>query len=317
VGELIDLAGDAGTRIGQLSGGQRRRVAVGLGIIGRPELLFLDEPTTGLDPAARRQAWTTVERLCADGTTMLLTTHYLEEAQQLADRVLVLSRGRLVADARPDELRGRGRLTRVRYPLPPGAPTADLPPALAAGADPDAGELAVHTDEVAATLAALVAWAGRHRIDLADLEVGPRAWRRPTWTWWAPRPTPTRRSPPMPEPTPARLAGPLPVLAGPLRYQLLLLARNPNALMAGVVLPVLLLVPAGSQQARLPVATLAGRVVLGVTLLAYLTHAAPLVAAREAGVLKRWPGRASAPRSPPSSPRPRRPSRCCRSATSR
>ena len=87
--------------------------------------------------------------------------------------------------------------------------------------------------------------------------------------------------------------------------------------MAGVVLPVLLLVLAGSQQARLPVATLAGRVVLGVTLLAYLTHAAGLVAAREAGVLKRWPGRASAPRSPPSSPRPRPPSRCCRSATSR
>jgi ABC-2 type transport system ATP-binding protein len=171
--ELIDLAGDATTRIGQLSGGQRRRVDVGLGIIGRPELLFLDEPTTGLDPAARRQAWTTVERLCADGTTVLLTTHYLEEAQQLADRVLVLSRGRLVADARPDELRGRGRLTRVRYPLPPGAPTADLPAALAAGADPDAGELVVHTAEVAATLAALVGWAERHRIDLAGLEVGP------------------------------------------------------------------------------------------------------------------------------------------------
>jgi ABC-2 type transport system permease protein len=92
----------------------------------------------------------------------------------------------------------------------------------------------------------------------------------------------------MPEPTPARLPGPLPVLAGQLRYQLLLLVRNPNALMAGVVLPVLLLVLAGSQHARLPVATLAGRVVLGVTLLAYLTHAAGLVAAREAGVLKRW-----------------------------
>jgi ABC-2 type transport system permease protein len=95
----------------------------------------------------------------------------------------------------------------------------------------------------------------------------------------------------MPEPTAptaGRLPGPLPVLAGQLRYQLLLLVRNPNALMAGVVLPVLLLVLAGSQQARLPAATLAGRVVLGVTLLAYLTHAAGLVAAREAGVLKRW-----------------------------
>jgi ABC-2 type transport system ATP-binding protein len=171
--ELIDLADDAQARIGQLSGGQRRRVDVGLGIIGRPELLFLDEPTTGLDPAARRQAWTTVGRLTADGTTVLLTTHYLEEAQRLADRVLVLARGRLVADARPDELRGRGRVTRVRFPLPAGAPTGDLPAALAAGADPDAGELVVHTAEVTATLGALVGWATRHRVDLAGLEVGP------------------------------------------------------------------------------------------------------------------------------------------------
>jgi ABC-2 type transport system ATP-binding protein len=171
--ELIDLAGDADTRIGQLSGGQRRRVDVGLGIIGRPELLFLDEPTTGLDPAARRQAWTTVERLTADGTTVLLTTHDLEEAQQLADRVLVLARGRLVADARPDELRSRGTLTRIRYPLPPGAPTADLPAALAAEVDPDGGELVVHTAEVTAALGALVGWAGRHRIELTGLEVGP------------------------------------------------------------------------------------------------------------------------------------------------
>jgi ABC-2 type transport system ATP-binding protein len=84
--ELVDLAAEADTRIGQLSGGQRRRVDVGLGIVGRPELLFLDEPTTGLDPVARRQAWTAVERLTAAGTTVVLTTHYLEEAQRLADR---------------------------------------------------------------------------------------------------------------------------------------------------------------------------------------------------------------------------------------
>jgi ABC-type Na+ transport system ATPase subunit NatA len=89
--ELVDLAAEADTRIGQLSGGQRRRVDVGLGIVGRPELLFLDEPTTGLDPVARRQAWTAVERLTAAGTTVVLTTHYLEEAQRLADRVLVPS----------------------------------------------------------------------------------------------------------------------------------------------------------------------------------------------------------------------------------
>jgi ABC-2 type transport system ATP-binding protein len=171
--ELIDLSDEAHTRIGQLSGGQRRRVDVGLGIIGQPELLFLDEPTTGLDPAARRQAWATVESLTADGTTVLLTTHYLKEAQRLADRVLVLVRGRLIADARPDELRTRGALTRIRYPLPPGAATADLPAALAGGVDPDRGELVVQTTEVTTALDALAGWAGRHRIDLAGLEVGP------------------------------------------------------------------------------------------------------------------------------------------------
>jgi ABC-2 type transport system ATP-binding protein len=172
VGEVLDLTGlrgEAGTRIGQLSGGQRRRVDVGLGIIGRPELLFLDEPTTGLDPAARRQAWTTVERLTADGTTVLLTTHYLEEAQQLADRVLVLANGRLVADAGPDELRTRGTLTRIRYPLPPGAAAAEL----AADVDADHGELLIHTTEVTAALHTLVGWAERHRIELDGLEVGP------------------------------------------------------------------------------------------------------------------------------------------------
>jgi ABC-2 type transport system ATP-binding protein len=170
--ELIDLADEADTRVGQLSGGQRRRVDVGLGIVGRPELLFLDEPTTGLDPEARRQAWTAVQSLTAAGTTVLLTTHYLEEAQQLADRMLVLARGRLLADARPDELRRRSAPTSIRYPLPPGAPTDDLPAALAGAVDPGRGELAVRTTEVTAVLAALTGWAFTHDLDLAGLEVG-------------------------------------------------------------------------------------------------------------------------------------------------
>jgi ABC-2 type transport system ATP-binding protein len=171
--ELIDLAGEAGTRIGRLSGGQQRRVDVGIGIVGRPELLFLDEPTTGLDPAARRHAWTVIEGLTAAGTTVLLTTHYLEEARRLADRVLVLTRGRLVADARPEQLRRRGAPTVIRVPLPPGTPTADLPPTLAAAADPDGGRLVVRTADVTAALDALVGWARRHRVELAGLEVGP------------------------------------------------------------------------------------------------------------------------------------------------
>jgi ABC-2 type transport system ATP-binding protein len=171
--ELIDLAGDADTRIGRLSGGQQRRVDLGLGIVGRPELLFLDEPTTGLDPAGRRQAWTTIESLAATGATVLLSTHYLDEAQRFADRVLVLARGRLVADAGPDQLRSHGALTVVRYPLPAGAPTADLPAALAGGLDPVQGELVVRTGDVAATLDALLGWARRNRVGLGGLEVGP------------------------------------------------------------------------------------------------------------------------------------------------
>ncbi len=106
-GELLDavgLAGTAGTRVDRLSGGQRRRLEVALGVQGRPELLFLDEPTTGLDPAARRQFWSLIERLRDDGTTVLLTTHYLDEAAHLADRVGVISRGRLIEVAAPGAL---------------------------------------------------------------------------------------------------------------------------------------------------------------------------------------------------------------------
>jgi ABC-2 type transport system ATP-binding protein len=102
--EAVGLTGTAGTRVDRLSGGQRRRLEVALGVQGRPELLFLDEPTTGLDPAARRQFWTLVERLRDDGTTVLLTTHYLDEAAHLADRVGVITGGRLVEVAAPEAL---------------------------------------------------------------------------------------------------------------------------------------------------------------------------------------------------------------------
>jgi ABC-2 type transport system ATP-binding protein len=100
----VGLEDAARTRIVRLSGGQRRRLAVGLGVQGRPELVFLDEPTTGMDPVARRQFWELVRGLRAGGTTVLLTTHYLDEAAALADRVGVVSGGRLVEVAPPDEL---------------------------------------------------------------------------------------------------------------------------------------------------------------------------------------------------------------------
>jgi ABC-2 type transport system ATP-binding protein len=106
-GELLAATGleaKAGTRVSALSGGQRRRLAVALGVQGRPELVFLDEPTTGMDPVARRQFWALVRGLRADGTTVLLTTHYLDEAAELADRVGVIAEGRLVDVAPPAEL---------------------------------------------------------------------------------------------------------------------------------------------------------------------------------------------------------------------
>ncbi|GGO15069.1 ABC transporter [Microbispora rosea subsp. aerata] len=106
--EQVGLADSAGKRIRQLSGGQRRRVDVALGVIGRPELLFLDEPTTGFDPEARRQFWDLIAGLARDGTTIVLTTHYLEEAEALADRVAVVARGRVVAEGDPATLGGRG-----------------------------------------------------------------------------------------------------------------------------------------------------------------------------------------------------------------
>ena len=102
--ELVGLASSSSSRVRTLSGGQRRRLDVALGIIAKPELLFLDEPTTGFDPEARRQFWDLVRVLAGDGTTILLTTHYLEEAAALADRVAVIAGGRLAAVDSPTRL---------------------------------------------------------------------------------------------------------------------------------------------------------------------------------------------------------------------
>ncbi len=163
------MADDARTRIGALSGGQRRRVDLGIAIIGRPEMLFLDEPTTGLDPEARRRLWAVIENLTAAGTTVLLTTHYLDEAQRLARRVIVLANGRVAADATPDELRAMGGAPVIRYRLPAGAPE---PPAGLAGRVTD-GVLALPSADVTADLALLTGWARDNRVDLTGLEVGP------------------------------------------------------------------------------------------------------------------------------------------------
>jgi ABC-2 type transport system ATP-binding protein len=168
--EVVDMRADVRTRIGALSGGQRRRVDLGIAIIGRPDVLFLDEPTTGLDPEARRRLWSVIESLTAAGTTVLLTTHYLDEAQHLADRVIVMDDGRVVADATPAELRAMGGVPVIRYRLPAGAP--DLPAALAAHLDPGGSELTLPSADVTADLAALVLWARDKHVDLTGLEIG-------------------------------------------------------------------------------------------------------------------------------------------------
>lgn len=114
--EAVGLTAKAKTRIGQLSGGQRRRVDVALGVIGRPQLLFLDEPTTGFDPEARRQFWSLIEGLKADGTSILLTTHYLDEAAHLSDRVAVIAGGTLIDIGTVDEIGGaEARIPTVRW----------------------------------------------------------------------------------------------------------------------------------------------------------------------------------------------------------
>lgn len=153
VGEVIDAVGltsKAKTRIDKLSGGQRRRVDVALGIIGRPELLFLDEPTTGFDPEARRQFWGLIDGLKADGTTILLTTHYLDEAAHLADRAAIINHGRIIdignvselggAEARVPLVRWReGGILREERTTEPAALVAQL--SAAAGGEPDGLEV--------------------------------------------------------------------------------------------------------------------------------------------------------------------------------
>jgi ABC-2 type transport system ATP-binding protein len=176
VGETLALVGledRADERADRLSGGQRRRLDVALALVGDPELIFLDEPTTGFDPAARRQAWDVVDGLRALGRTIVLTTHYMEEAERLADRIVVMTRGAVVADGAPATLGGRHRAAAlVRFTLPPGVGPDGLP----AGARPDGrGRVVVRTERPMADLHAVCAWALDRDLELDDLEV-----RRPT-----------------------------------------------------------------------------------------------------------------------------------------
>ncbi|HWM22437.1 MAG TPA: ABC transporter ATP-binding protein [Ilumatobacteraceae bacterium] len=169
--ELAGLAEQAGQRIGTLSGGQRRRIDLALGIVGRPELLFLDEPTTGFDPAARRRSWELIASLCGEGTTVLLTTHYLDEAEHLADRVGVLKAGRLIAEGAPSELIRADTETRVSFELPDGTSVGELGDVLPADSSVVGARIEYSTKTPTAAVAALTGWAVARGIELSGLSV--------------------------------------------------------------------------------------------------------------------------------------------------
>jgi ABC-2 type transport system ATP-binding protein len=176
VGELIELVGltdKADVRGAQLSGGQRRRLDVALALVGDPELIFLDEPTTGFDPSARRAAWEMIAGLQSLGKTIFLTTHYMEEAEYLADRICVLAAGRIVGEGTPRTLGGRDSApSEILFTLPSGAELADLPRTLADIATVENhGRTELRSHAPMEALGALAAWANEHGYELADIEV--------------------------------------------------------------------------------------------------------------------------------------------------
>jgi ABC-2 type transport system ATP-binding protein len=170
---LVGLAGQSDQRASALSGGQRRRLDVALALIGDPELIFLDEPTTGFDPAARRASWEVIAGLRDLGKTVFLTTHYMEEAERLADRIAVIAAGQIVAEGTPQTLAGRQlKAAQITF-TPPGATTKEeLPVSLTERLqDQGDGRLLLASATVTADLHLLSGWALEHGLELDDLEV--------------------------------------------------------------------------------------------------------------------------------------------------
>jgi len=176
IGETIALVGledKADASVGELSGGQRRRLDVALALIGDPELIFLDEPTTGFDPSARRAAWELISNLRALGRTVFLTTHYMEEAEQLADRIAVIADGRIVAEGTPGAIGGRDRMaTTIRFTLPAGVPRDDLPARLTVLDEATVdGQVVLRSDSPLKELQVLADWALQRGFELPDIDV--------------------------------------------------------------------------------------------------------------------------------------------------
>jgi ABC-2 type transport system ATP-binding protein len=170
--ELVGLGEKRRARIATLSGGQRRRLDLALGLVGAPELVFLDEPTTGFDPAARRRAWALIRQLRELGTTILLTTHYLDEAQHLADDVVVIANGRIAWRGTPEELIDRaGAVSVVTFRLPPGVGPGELPDLEVAADVDEAGIVEVTTTDPVPVLHALTSWALARQVELLGLGI--------------------------------------------------------------------------------------------------------------------------------------------------
>src|SRR3954447_23895085 len=170
--ELVGLDAKRDERVRALSGGQQRRLDLALGLVGDPDLLFLDEPTTGFDPSARRQAWSTIRDLCSTGKTVFLTTHFMDEAQYLADRVAVMVDGRIVASGPPEALGGRDELpTEIRFALPAGFGVGSLPELPGAAVSEERDEVLVTSPDGIAATHAITGWALERGIVLARFSV--------------------------------------------------------------------------------------------------------------------------------------------------
>jgi ABC-2 type transport system ATP-binding protein len=171
--ELVDLRGQVRVTVKQLSGGQRRRLDLALAILGRPEVLFLDEPTAGLDPESRVRTWQLIRHLLDAGTTVLLTTHYLQEAEDLADRLAILHQGRIVSAGTPSDL-AAARPARISFVLPPNTQESvpELPGAVGIETqDTAAGpHVIVHTNDLQRSLGVLLGWGSARDLTLGQLD---------------------------------------------------------------------------------------------------------------------------------------------------
>jgi ABC-2 type transport system ATP-binding protein len=168
--EVVGLTEKRNERVKKLSGGQQRRLDVAIGLAGDPELLFLDEPTTGFDPGARRRMWDAVKNLVSLGKTIFLTTHYMDEAQELANRVAVIAEGRIVAEGPPGTLAGRETShTIIRFRLPERAPA--LPRSLKKAVTSNSGHVEIEAAEPVKVLHDLTGWALEKKVTLDELEV--------------------------------------------------------------------------------------------------------------------------------------------------